>query len=80
MRYEQVVLYYPRTGREDRTHTSLIVEQAYRGDQIEEFPLEGPSLFLVEGVYLVSPALRESLELKCFSYLRFSEGLPVMLR
>jgi hypothetical protein len=80
VRLEPAVLYDPRTGTEHRTHTAVVVEHSLREDEIQNLASEGPHLFLWEGVYLVSPALREVLEREGFSYLKFSSGFPVMLK
>lgn len=74
VRFEDAILYDPRTGAEARTHTCLRVPGSPAGGDIRDLSDGYRMLATADQHYFVSPALKEALEAKGFDYLRFSEG------
>ena len=87
-RFEDAILYDPRTGAEARTHTCLRVHKSLDGDirvlhlegyrtlvMDDHYPLDGYRMLVADNqYYFVSPALKEALVGHGFTYLKFSEG------
>ena len=83
-RFEDAILYDPRTGTEARTHTCLRVLSSLgdrdildlrAGRPASSLTLDGCRMLVADDQqYFVSPALREALLKHRFAYLEFSEG------
>jgi len=74
VRFEDAVLYDPRTGAEARTHTCLRVPGSLGGGDIRNLSDGYRMVATDDQHYFVSPALKEALMANGFEYLRFSEG------
>ena len=76
-KFEDAILYDPRTGAEARTHTCLRVLSSLGESDIRagDLTLDGYRILVADDqYYFVSPALKEALVGHGFAHLKFSEG------